>query len=363
MVSNPLHTRILDNLSTAIVLLDSSLRITYLNTSAETLLEASGARTRGEALQSVCRDRSDPDFEQLTEVVRHAVPFTKRQCHLFLMSVAQEITVDFAVTPLHDDQGVLHLIVELQPLDRLLRISREDAILTSQQRTRALIRGLAHEIKNPLGGLRGAAQLLARALPDDSLKDYTSIIIEEADRLRDLVDSLLGPHRPPERKPVNIHELLEYVRHLIEVETGGAIEFTRDYDPSIPELTGDRQQLIQAVLNVVRNAMQALQESHTPRPAITLRTRTLRRFTIGGMRHRLVCRVDVVDNGPGVPATLLESIFYPMVSGRAEGTGLGLSIAQSIINQHQGLIECASEPGHTRFSLYIPLEPLHEPST
>ena len=350
-----LHTSILDNLSAAIVLVDTRLHVTYLNPSAEALLEASGMRVLGEPLGRVLRDRGDPTLEQVKEVVRSGTPFTKRQATLFLIST-HDITVDYAVTPFQDEDGQLQLIVELHPLDRLLRISREDAIISSQQRTRALIRGMAHEIKNPLGGLRGAAQLLARELPDDSLQDYTSIIIEEADRLRDLVDRMLGPHKPPERKPLNIHEVLEYVRNLSEAETGTRIAFSRDYDPSIPDLCGDRQQLIQAVLNIVRNAMQALVESDAPAPRITLRTRALRQFTIGGTRHRLVCRVDVVDNGPGIPPGLQESIFFPMVSGRAEGTGLGLSISQSIINQHHGLVECVSEPGHTRFSLYLPLE-------
>lgn len=349
-----LHTRILDNLNAAIVLVNPQLRVTYMNPAAEALLEASGVRVLGEPLSTVLRDRSDARLEQVAEAARTGTPYTKRQATLFLVTT-QDITVDYAVTPFQDEAGP-QLLIELHPLDRLLRISREDAIISSQARTRALIRGLAHEIKNPLGGLRGAAQLLARELPDDSLTDYTNIIIEEADRLRDLVDRMLGPHKPPERKPLNIHEVLEYVRNLIEAETAGAIRFVRDYDPSIPDLVGDRQQLIQGVLNVVRNAMQALTEANTATPTIQLSTRALRQFTIAGTRHRLVCRVDIVDNGPGIPSELLESIFYPMVSGRAEGTGLGLSISQSIINQHQGLIECTSEPGHTKFSLYIPLE-------
>ncbi len=353
-----LHTRILDNLNAAIVLATPQLRVTYMNPAAEALLEASGVRVLGEPLGSILRDRGDPQLEQMLEAVRSDTPYTKRQAALFLITT-HDITVDYAVTPFQDESGP-QVLIELHPLDRLLRISREDAIISSQARTRALIRGLAHEIKNPLGGLRGAAQLLARELPDESLCDYTNIIIEEADRLRDLVDRMLGPHKPPERKPLNIHEVLEYVRNLIEAETAGAIEFVRDYDPSIPDLIGDRQQLIQGVLNVVRNAMQALTEANTAQPSIQMRTRALRQFTIGGMRHRLVCRVDIIDNGPGIPGELMESIFYPMVSGRAEGTGLGLSISQSIINQHQGLIECTSEPGRTKFSLYIPLEPNHD---
>ena len=256
------------------------------------------------------------------------------------------------------DDGTFALVLEIQPLDRMLRISREEGIFSSQQNTRALVRGLAHEIKNPLGGLRGAAQLLARELPDIALKDYTNIIIEEADRLRNLVDQMLGPHKVPEKKPLNVHEVVERVRHLLEAETQGQIHFVRDYDPSIPDLLGDKEQLIQAVLNIVRNAVEAMNgmAQKPPRPTILLRTRSLRQFTIGTQRHRLVAKIDIIDNGPGVPPDLLETIFLPMVSGRSDGTGLGLSISQSIINRHNGLIECHSQPGNTTFSLYIPLE-------
>ncbi len=206
--------------------------------------------------------------------------------------------------------------------------------------------------------LRGAAQLLARELNDPKLHDYTNIIIDEADRLRHLVDPMLGPHRAPEKQKTNIHEVLERVRQLVEAESDGSIRIIRDYDPSIPDILGDREQLIQAFLNVIRNAQQALRQDSPSDsdPTIVLRTRTLRQLTIGTHRHRLVCSVDIVDNGPGIPADLRASIFLPMVSGRAEGTGLGLSIAQSILNQHNGLIECRSEPGNTVFSLHIPLE-------
>jgi two-component system nitrogen regulation sensor histidine kinase GlnL len=260
--------------------------------------------------------------------------------------------VDYAVTPLTLETE--SLVVEIRPLDRLLRISREEAILSSQQMTQVMVRGLAHEIKNPLGGLRGAAQLLARELESEHLLDYTNVIIEEADRLRNLVDRLLSTPRRLLREPVNIHEVLERVRQLVEAETQGELPIQRDYDPSIPELTGDREQLIQALLNVARNAQQALCD--TPAPEIRFRTRTQRQFTIGNQRHRLVCQIDICDNGPGVPPDIVDNIFFPMISGRAEGSGLGLAIAQGIISQHQGLIECNSKPGNTVFSILIPLE-------
>jgi two-component system nitrogen regulation sensor histidine kinase GlnL len=218
-----------------------------------------------------------------------------------------------------------------------------------------LIRNLAHEIKNPLGGLRGAAQLLEQEFADQSLKEYTQIIIGEADRLRNLVDRMLGPIRPPVYDDVNIHEVLERVRTLVLAEIGDGIHIEQDYDPSIPLLKGDADQLIQAVLNIVRNAVQALEGQGV----ILIRTRVQRQYTIGHTRHKLVARLDIIDNGPGISKERLEEIFYPMISGRIDGTGLGLSIAQVLVSQHGGLIECESRPGKTVFTLLLPLECEH----
>jgi two-component system nitrogen regulation sensor histidine kinase GlnL len=239
-----------------------------------------------------------------------------------------------------------------------MRINREKGLISSQENTQAMIRGLAHEIKNPLGGVRGAAQLLARELPDPALEEYTRIIIEESDRLRDLVDRLLGPHQKPRLTRLNIHEILEHVRMLLQAEAESDVTFIRDYDPSVPDLLGDRSQLIQAILNIVSNGVRATRDNADSR-IITLRSRVQRQFTIGAQRHRLVCRIDISDNGSGIPPELQDSIFIPMVSGRPEGSGLGLAISQSIINQHKGLIECQSKPGDTVFTLFIPLEDTH----
>lgn len=356
MAPDNLHTQILDNLKTAILLVEPDLRVSYLNPAAEALLETSRSRALGEPITQLFTEPGDT-AAGLREAVRGGAAFTKRETLLTLPN-GQQITVDYAVTPVPEAELRISLILELQPLDRLLRISRDEGILSSQENTRALVRGLAHEIKNPLGGLRGAAQLLARELPDSGLKDYTNIIIQEADRLRNLVDRMLGPHKIPDRKPLNVHEVIERVRQLLDVETHRQIEFVRDYDPSLPDLQGDKEQLIQAVLNVGRNAVEAIKRASPPikQPRILLRTRALRQFTIGTHRHRLVVRMEIIDNGPGVPPKLLETIFLPMVSGRPDGTGLGLSIAQSIINHHSGLIECTSQPGNTNFSLYIPVE-------
>jgi len=280
-------------------------------------------------------------------------PHTSRSISLILHS-GQEIHVDVIITPVGDHSGKTGLLVELMAVDRLLKISREESLLHAQETTKAVIRGLAHEIKNPLGGVRGAAQLLARELPDQDLAEYTRVIIREADRLRDLVDRLLGPNQQLDPQPLNIHEILEHVRNLITAESDSRATIIRDYDPSLPEFPGDRAQLIQAVLNIMRNALQMADNPDDCN--IILRSRSQRQFTIGTIRHRLVCKVDIIDNGPGVPENMLHAIFAPMVTGRADGTGLGLSIAQSIINRHGGQLECDSNPGQTRFTMYLPME-------
>lgn len=342
---------LLDHLSSAVVVLDPDLRTLYLNQSAEGLLAVSIQHARGQAFCDLLRDAGELD-NAFRNALDTGIPFTQRQTQITLATLNQPLLVDISVTPMPDNR----LLLEMQPMDRLMRISREEAIVTSQQTSRHLARGLAHEIKNPLGGIRGAAQLLARALPDASLQEYTRIIIEESDRLRDLVDRMLGPHAMPVISPVNILEVLERVIGLIRAEYGDVVRFRRDYDPSVPDIQGDRGQLLQALLNVIRNAMQALQEHHTVDASITLRTRVQRRCTIGKRLHKLVCRVDIIDNGPGIPADIQDNVFYPMISGRADGTGLGLAIAQSVVAKHNGLIECDSTPGNTRFTLYLPLD-------
>lgn len=249
------------------------------------------------------------------------------------------------------------VIVELLPLDTQTRHEREDRLMNQSLANKTLVRSLAHEIRNPLGGLRGAAQLLEMELPEPALKEYTQVIIREADRLQALVDRLLAPHRSPiTLGEVNIHEVCERVRSLIVAEYPHGLRVVRDYDTSLPEFRGDREHLIQAVLNIVRNAAQALAERIRQGDArITLRTRAVRQITLGKQRHKLALELLVIDNGPGIPAELVDQIFYPLVTGRAEGTGLGLTLAQTFVQQHQGLIECESVPGKTVFRVIIPL--------
>jgi two-component system nitrogen regulation sensor histidine kinase GlnL len=239
------------------------------------------------------------------------------------------------------------LLAELRPISEQLRMAREERLLAEQQANRELIRNLAHEIKNPLGGLRGSAQLLERELERNDLREYTQIIIQEADRLQALMDRMLTPHRAPRVEAFSFHEVLERVRSLVKAEFGADIE--RDYDPSLPDLLGDREQLIQAVLNIARNAAQAGSQK------ITFRTRALRQITILRQRHRLALELQVVDDGPGVPEEIQDRIFNPLVSGREGGTGLGLSLAQTYVQYHQGVVEFESRPGRTIFRILMPL--------
>jgi two-component system nitrogen regulation sensor histidine kinase GlnL len=345
------YKQLLDSLTTAVVLLDNRFKVIDINTAAESLLEVSLKQVAGISLGQYLHESIDA-LEKIRQSIEDRSQYTKRKAR-WRLHTGKRITVDYTVTPLNDEGQIL---LEIQPLDRLLRISREEALLASQETTKNLIRGLAHEVKNPLGGIRGAAQLLDRELDTEELKEYTHIIIAESDRLRNLVDRMMGPRQPLELKPTNIHEVLERVIAVMSAETAGKIHFERNYDPSIPEIPGDPEMLIQAVLNIVRNAMQALLEQNNPSPKIRLLTRIHRQFTIGRKHYPLVASITVEDNGPGIPQKIIDDIFYPMISGRAEGTGLGLSISQQLITQHRGLIECSSEPEQTIFSIYIPLD-------
>ena len=348
----------LDSLTTAVLVLESDLIIRYMNPAAESLFETSMTRSSGLYLRDILLD-AESTFNTLRVAAESGQSYTRRETEFLLASGSQRI-VDYSVSPL--DHSSAALLVEVQPRDRLLRISREEDLISQQETTRILVRGMAHEIKNPLGGIRGAAQLLDRELSSADQREYTRVIIEEADRLRNLVDRMLGPNKALKPASVNIHEILERVRTLLEAECKGRVLFQRDYDPSLPEFSGDKEQLIQAFLNIARNAMEAAFESEAAHPdsqktpTITFRTRALRQVTIGPNCHRLVCRIDIIDNGPGIAPELRQNIFYPMISGRANGTGLGLSITQSIISQHHGLVECESEPGQTDFIIFLPLE-------
>ncbi|WP_006787468.1 nitrogen regulation protein NR(II) [Thiorhodospira sibirica] len=346
-----LHRYLVENLTTVVLLLDAQGCLMYMNPAGEMLLEVSLRRVRGFPIRELVP--GDARFqENLQQSLASGHPFTERERELKLPH-GRHITVDIGVSPLSETNQPRSLLIEMVQIDRQLRISREEHLLQQQAATRALLRGLAHEIKNPLGGLRGAAQLLERELPSAELMEFTRIIIGEADRLQNLVDRMLGPNSLPRKGLLNIHEVLSHVYQLIQVEAPPGICLHTDYDPSIPDIRADRDLLVQAVLNIARNALQALESQGR----LLLRTRILRQYTLGQVRHRLVAMIQVVDDGPGIPENIRDNIFYPMVSGRTGGTGLGLSIAQSLLHQHGGLIEFRSRPGKTVFSLLIPVEP------
>lgn len=346
-----LQQDIIDNISSGIIGVDANYHVQLINPAAEAILQLSEARLLG---RMICEMESPviPWRQTLDQARNEGRAIVRRSLSLDTRD-GQPTIADMIITPLRE-VAVISYLIELQPVDRLMRLSRDENLLHAQETTRAVVRGLAHEIKNPLGGIRGAAQLLERELPEGSLQEYTSIIIQEADRLRSLVDRLLGPNKQPAMASLNIHEVVEHVLQLITVEAGERITLDRDYDPSLPDIRGDRAQLIQALLNIVRNALEATEKQ--PQCSLILRTRSQRQFTIGETRHRLVCRIDIIDNGPGIPEELRETLFVPMVSGRAEGSGLGLSISQSIVHRHGGLLACDTQNGETCFSIYLPME-------
>lgn len=346
--------RVLDHLGTVVLLFDSSLRLVYINPAGEMLFAVSARHILGDSVSGLLPCPNVDVEAKLGRVLVTGHPFTEHEMPLVLAD-GREIHVNCSVLPLQRFDGPDELLVELHQVDRHLRISREEQLIAQRQTVQALVRGLAHEIKNPLGGLRGAAQLLEQELPDPALRDYTRIIIEEADRLQALMNRMLGPNRVPERRPVNIHQVLEHVLGLVCAEAGPSLRVMRDYDPSIPEFPADPDQLIQAFLNLVLNAANAVAAAGQ----ISVMTRVLRQFTLGQVRHRLVLQVDIRDNGAGIPSDLIDRIFYPMISGTKGGTGLGLPIAQNLINCHGGLIECLSKPGETLFTVYLPLVPSH----
>jgi two-component system nitrogen regulation sensor histidine kinase GlnL len=345
---------ILDGISTAVLLFDARLTLTYLNHAGEVLLAHSARQVCGRSVYELIGN-SEVLAEQLISTLGTEQPITHRG-YLLELPDAHDLCVNCNFTPATDAEGKDCVLVELRKVDYHLRIEQEEHLITQQQATHELVRGLAHEIKNPLGGLRGAAQLLERELEDDALREYTQIIIGEADRLRLLMDNMLGPNKPPNIQAVNIHQVLERVCDLVSVEAGEQLKIHQDYDPSLPDIQADPDLLVQAVLNIVRNAAQALDNAGD----ITLRTRIQRNFNIGASVHRLVARIQIIDNGPGIDEALQKQIFYPMITGRSEGTGLGLSIAQALISRHQGLIECSSEPGETVFTIMLPLERKYE---
>ena len=336
----------LDLLSSAVVLVDAGLVIRYLNAGAENLFAISRRKLLGQPLERLLG--SPPGLAAaLDNALRTNWSYTGQDISV-QRGDAKPLRLDCTVTPV--DTASVRLLLEFRPIDAQLRVAREEQLLHQQQANRELIRNLAHEIKNPLGGIRGSAQLLQHELDDPQLREFTDVIIAEADRLQDLMNRLLSSHCMMRPASINLHDVLERVRRLILAEFP-SIGIVPDYDLSLPELTADREQLIQAVLNIVRNAAQAL-GGHGE---ILLRTRIARQVTLAKRRHKLALKLQVIDDGPGIPEEIRDRIFYPLVSGREGGSGLGLSLAQSFIEQHQGMIEVDSRPGRTCFTILLPI--------
>ncbi|HWK52548.1 MAG TPA: nitrogen regulation protein NR(II) [Steroidobacter sp.] len=349
--------RILDSLSTSVLIVDRTRSLLYLNVAAEALFGVSRNQVRGRPLAELLEDSAVLD-SVIDRAATTSRPFSRRELALRPIYGDGELIVDCTVAPYEESGAPGAVLIEISDATQHQRITRETALLTQIGGSRLMIRQLAHEIKNPLGGLRGAAQLLARQLDDASMREYTTVIISEADRLVTLVDTLLGPGHLPRKESINIHELLQHVGHLLAADAPPGVVIDRDYDPSLPPLHLDRNLIIQAMLNLGKNAMQALAhkvaENNGRGGRLVLRTRALTNVNIGARRHRLVASVQFEDNGPGVPEHLRDTLFYPLVTGRADGTGLGLAVAQDLVSRHDGLIEFESRPGLTIFTILLP---------
>ena len=336
----------LELLSSAVVLIDEQLAVRYLNPGAENLFATSSRKIVGQPLRRLLGEPVGLE-SALGRVLRDNWSYTGHNLNV-LRPGMEALHLDCTVTPV--EVAGARLLLEFRPMDAQLKVAREEQLAHQQQANRELVRNLAHEIKNPLGGIRGSAQLLERELDDPQLREYTQVIIAEADRLQDLMIRLLTSHRMMQPTQLNLHDVLERVRRLTLAEFP-AIEVRRDYDTSLPYITGDREQLIQAILNIVRNAAQALRGVGE----IVLRTRAARQITLSKRRFKLALQLQIIDNGPGIPDKIRDKIFYPLVSGRENGSGLGLSLAQSFIEQHQGAIDVDSRPGRTCFTVYLPI--------
>jgi two-component system, NtrC family, nitrogen regulation sensor histidine kinase GlnL len=352
----PFVPNLLDQLPNAIIIFDGKTKhLFYANPAAESALELSRKAIVGHLLDELFAD--NPALNGMIDEVANNVTAAQRQemiLHVF------PNTIDYDAVPAHVVIALLEepdlMLMEWFPLDQQLRSERDERVTQQVEANKQLMRNLAHEIKNPLGGIRGAAQLLEFELPEKGLREYTQVIIKESDRLQTLVDRLLAPHRRAHTTElINLHEALERVRSLVLAEFPNGLRIIRNYDTSLPDIIGDKEQLIQAVLNIAHNAAQALSEEIRRGSAvIEFRTRVARSVTIAKQRYKLALDLHVIDNGPGIPEQIRDRIFFPLVSGREGGSGLGLTLAQTFVQQHQGFIACESQPGKTDFHIQIP---------
>lgn len=344
--------KILDYLSSTIICLDASLRLCHINTTGEILFDSSFSSLIGKHFDQLFSQVEPSTITtKLTHFVAQPTPMTEHEAKITLFS-GKSFIVDYTIYPLDEAEVGGNILIEIKPLDRQMQILRDELSQLHKQVSQQFARGMAHEIKNPLGGIRGAAQLLEKEIIQPSMREYTDVIISEVDRLQTLVNNMLGPNVRINKKPVNILEILEHIRGLLLAAEPDQFEIHRDYDPSIPELTADKDQLIQAFLNIAQNAVQALRDDGQ----ITFKTRIARQVTIGQIKHALVIQIDISDNGCGISAALSDTIFLPMVTDKPTGSGLGLPIAQEIVSAHGGIIKCVSSESGTTFSTLLPLE-------
>ena len=352
----PFFPTLLDQMPNAILVFEAeNHQLVYVNPAAEAALDLSRKSLEGQSVHDLFGDNAP--LNSMIEEVRSGQVSAQRQemvLHSMPGSIHQESTPAHVVIAMFDDPDLL--MMEWFPIDQQLRSERDERVTQQVEANKELMRNLAHEIKNPLGGIRGAAQLLEFELPEKGLREYTQVIIKESDRLQTLVDRLLAPHRKAHViEAFNVHEALERVRSLVLAEFPKGLRIIRNYDTSLPDILGDREQLIQAVLNIAHNAAQALSDEITAGTArIELKTRVARSVTIAKHRYKLAMDLQVIDNGPGIPDDIRERIFFPLVSGREGGSGLGLTLAQTFVQQHQGSISCDSRPGCTDFHIQIP---------
>ncbi|MGQ8366230.1 nitrogen regulation protein NR(II) [Glaciecola sp. 1036] len=339
-------------MKTALVMVNREYHVVFVNDAALSIFETGKSQIcQKPFLSFFAPDSFDEDrFENVFEAGEEFSQSELQLCFKDGRCLLVDMQANLALI-----DGEKMILFEIMHVDKQRKISQETQQYAQQMAARDLIRGLAHEIKNPLGGIRGAAQLLSRQLPNEDQLEFTQMIMDQADRLRALVDRLLGPNTLPHKRLCNLHEVIEKVKRVITADQSIDIDIERDYDPSIPEVYADPDMLEQAILNIVRNACQALSEAKIERPIIGLRTRIERRCVINGKPHSLSALVSIVDNGPGIPKEVRDTLFYPMVSSKANGSGLGLSIAQTLINHHFGKIDVDSFPGYTEFTLYLPI--------
>lgn len=348
-MSKILAEKLFDYLSIAIICIDKNFIICQLNSTTEELFQMSTNMLVGSNIKDLF---INSDFLQnsLTHVNTHNQPITEREAQFHLKNLT-DLNADYSIKPINDIDGELKYLIEITPLSRHLQIAKNEYAFNQTQAATQLARGMAHEIKNPLGGIRGAAQLLASEVQNDDLKEYTDVIIKEADRLKSLVNNMLGPNKALEKSSANILDILEHVLHIVSTECTKEVKFIRDYDPSIPEINVDKNQLIQAFMNIAKNAVQAIEKQGYVR----FKTRILNQHTIGIHKYPSVLNVSIIDSGSGIDVEVAKNLFLPMVTNKQGGTGLGLPISQKIIIDHSGIIQCESSKNETTFNILLPL--------